>query len=75
MLNFGGVSQCFSLGTCGSQVRQVAERAEENDRFMNDMQTRFHYLRRPLPLDGVENFQTAMGFIMHPQGFLIFLRH
>jgi len=27
---------------------QVAERAEENDRFMNDMQTRFHYLRKRL---------------------------
>lgn len=27
---------------------QVAERAEEHDRFMNDMQTRFHYLRKRL---------------------------
>ena len=27
---------------------QTAERAEEHDRFMNDMQTRFHYLRKRL---------------------------
>lgn len=25
---------------------QIVERTEENDRFMNDMQTRFHYLRK-----------------------------
>lgn len=28
-----------------ADLAQIVERTEENDRFMNDMQTRFHYLR------------------------------